>query len=162
MTEWVSEFDFRLSSSRNAGDYFLIYAAFTGFGPGTSATDVEVGVNGNQDANDPFDSHVIDSTGTNVEDVDLARDVWHHFTVHRVATTGVVDIYVNDGLVGSYSALRGGGLLAGVQIGDVSGGNFSGEANWDNFSIGALVPEPAAMAILLTGGALAISRRRRA
>jgi len=152
-TEWVAEFDFRLDSGSNAGMYFLIYAGYvegTG-GPATlgAPLDVEIGIaDTGAVTNELWDFHIVDAGGKNTIDSNLSWDTWYHFTVHRVFATGVVDVYVDDVLIGSYTSINFGTdptlRIGGAQIGDPGSVQF-GIANWDNVSIGspfATVPPP--------------------
>ena len=133
-TEWVVEFDFKLDSAVTAGSYFILYA---GYGTGFIPMDIEVGLPpGTQATSAPYDLWVSAGSGGGGIDANLAWDVWHHFTIHRVFSTGVVTLYVNDTLLGTYGSSNPTVKLAEAQIGDVSFGNFFGRANWDNFSIG--------------------------
>ena len=153
--EWVTEFDFRLNSTddSNAGSNFILYAAY-GAG-GFTAIDIELGLPAGVEFNSsPWDLNVFDSAGGHGIDANLAWDTWHHFTIHRVFATGVVDLYVNDSLLGTYSSPNAGLKLGNAQIGDVTGSAMFGNANWDNFSIGGVIPEPGALSLLLFAGLL--------
>ena len=153
--EWVTEFDFRLNSTGdvNAGGNFILYAAY-GAG-GFTAIDIELGLPAGVEFNtSPWDLNVFDSAGGHGIDANLAWDTWHHFTIHRVFATGVVDLYVNDSLLGTYSSPNAGLKLGNAQIGDVTGSAMFGNANWDNFSIGGVIPEPGALSLLLFAGLL--------
>jgi hypothetical protein len=164
-TEWVSEFDVKLSETSSSGDGFLIYAAYA---PTFSAAiDIEIGIAANDyvwnyygAGQNAWDFRVIDATGGQSVVARLRADQWHHFTIHRVVATGVVDLYVDGNYVDSYTAMNSGEILGEVQIGDVTGGGMWGVVNWDNFSIGAPVPEPATMVILLSGTVFAIRRKK--
>ena len=149
-SEWVVEFDFRLDSGNDAGKYFLIYA---GYAANTEAAvggpvDVEIGIDASVDfqtPSQPWDFHVVEDGGVeNSIDSNLEWDQWYHFTVHRVFATGVVDVYVDDNLIGSYSAYNSHLRIGDAQIGDPGNVQY-GIANWDNFSIGSsfsVIPPP--------------------
>ena len=161
-TEWVTEFDVKLSEVDSSGDGFLLYAAYA---PNfASAIDIEIGVathdyvyNYYGTDHNAWDIHVYDGAGYSGLTLRLDAQLWHHFTVHRTVATGVVDLYINGNLEKSYQAMNPAEILGEVQIGDVSGGAMWGHGNWDNFSIG--VPEPATM-MLLSVGCVALLRRR--
>ena len=158
-TEWVTEFDIKVNDSTGGG--FLIYAAYA---PDWAAIDVEVNVATHDwlsdfygPGQDAWDFHVYDNGWVNHSVVARLRaDQWHHFIIHRIAATGVVDLYVDGDLKGTYNALSL-GVLGNAQIGDVTLGGMWGNVHWDNFSIG--VPEPATV-MLLSIGCCALLRRR--
>jgi hypothetical protein len=165
--EWVTEFDFKVSNDVTTGNFWIIYAAY-GHLPGVPigpAIDAEIGIWDNDYIPGFYDGGTVAAWDFHVGGTGLQprlrADEWHHFTIHH-RPDDVLDIYVNDNLLHSGPANNPGTALGDLQIGDVSGGNFFGDTHWDNFSIGGVVPEPATMALLLTGGVLAIRRRKRA
>ena len=136
-SDWVSEFDVKLNGS--AGDGFLLYAPYAaGFTP----IDIEIVVathdyvyNHYGTGHDAWDLHVYDAAGYSGLTLRLDAQQWHHFRVYRTDVTGVVDLYIDGDLKGSYQARNSGEILAEMQIGDVTGGGMWGNASWDNFSI---------------------------
>jgi hypothetical protein len=139
-SEWISEFDVKLSETSSSGDGFLIYAAYA---PTFSAAiDIEIQIATNDyvwnhygSGQNAWDFRVIDATGGQSVVARLRADQWHHFKVRRVVATGVVDLYVDGNYVDSYTAMNPGEILGEVQIGDVTGGGMWGVVNWDNFLI---------------------------
>ena len=171
-TEVVTEFDIKVNDS--CGDSFLIWAAYTyadGTGLGAS-TDLEIQMKTNDWVGDypggpVWDIHVYEADWVlHSLQTRLDADEWHHFVIHRKSLSGPdnVDLYIDNNLIGTYDSLSPGGtgIVGDAQIGDVSTGAMWGNANWDNFLIGGVVPEPATMVILLAGSVLAIRRRKRA
>jgi len=163
---WVTEFDFKLDSSAPAGDYFIVYAAY---GPHASdpwpaigpPIDVEIGLGSPTFTSpDPVDLTAFHGGGTTIVDSNLAWDQWYHFTIHRTYVGGAVDLYIDGAPMATFSSANPSLVLGGVQVGDVSNGNFTGIANWDNFLIGT-VPEPASLSLILFAGLLLRGLRNR-
>jgi len=150
---WVTDFDFKFDSAASAGDYFILYAAYAPHATNPwpsigSPVDVEIGLGPSVfTSSDLIDLTVYAAsggTGGGTIDTNLEWDQWYHFTVHRVFATGVVDVYVDDNLIGSYSAYNSHLRIGDAQIGDPGNVQY-GIANWDNFSIGSsfsVIPPP--------------------
>ena len=159
---WVTDFDFKFDSAASAGDYFILYAAYAPHATDPwpsigSPVDVEIGLGPSVfTSSDLIDLTVYAAsggTGGGTIDTDLAWDTWYHFTVHRQFSTGDVDLYIDNVLAASFVSGNTSDVIGGVQIGDVSNGNFTGIGNWDNFVMGT-VPEPASLSLILFAGLL--------
>jgi hypothetical protein len=143
--EWVTEFDFKVSNDVITGNFWIIYAAYAhaAGAPVGPAIDVEIGIWDNDYIPGFYDGgtvaawdfHVSHGAGNAGLQPRLRADEWHHFTIHHLPDN-TVDISVDGNFQGNFPAKGDGSLpLGDVQIGDVSVGNFFGDAHWDNFLI---------------------------
>ena len=153
--EWVLSYDFRIREA--SGDNFYVLSMQSNSSTFQSGLHIR--------------AYPVDASLRGLQiDYGAGLGSWFNFninfnqtytmTVHHKSATEL-DVWLDNGFVGTFADASAGLGIDLVQFGDGSGGAGYGSMVVDNISIGNNIPEPAGAVALLAGAGLLVSRRRK-